>query len=165
MKPLIAAVVAAAALALAGCASGTPDGPSITVTITPGGLPNTSASAASGGWTIHGTTVTGTQFTSPQAVASALKCPVVSAPANNDTTGIPSNGKGVYCDATPSDPVLVAWFATPAAEDAAFIHYTFGDSCMLVGPGWFIWDTQPNGTPSCDHAQGIIGGTRADLGW
>lgn len=152
-KHLLIALVAA--LALAGC--GAP-----AVTSPPDGLPGPNASipgVPGTSWTIQGTSITGESFTNPQALAAALNCPVVPTPQQN---GIPSDAQGLYCDITQGDPVMVVTFRSNADEEQEFGAYQQNDVCMLIGPGWILWDTQPNGTPPCDQAASVIGGTRAD---
>jgi hypothetical protein len=158
MKKTFAAVMAS--LVLAGCGSPAPSYHAM-----PAGIPTPTPTATSAGsgstWIIVGTSITGETFSSPQALAQTLSCPVTSPPEGN---GIPSFAKaGLYCTLNGSDPVMVVTFATQAAEQQEFAAYQSSDACMLVGPGWIVWDTQANGIPPCDQATALIGGTRADL--
>jgi hypothetical protein len=154
MKKAFAVVIVG--LVLAGCGSSAPNNP-----VGPAGTPAATPAGTGTTWTIVGTSITGKTFSFPQALAQALSCPVTSPPQGN---GIPSFAKaGLYCTLNGNDPVMVVTFATQAAEQQEFAAYQSSDACMLVGPGWIVWDTQPNGTPPCDQAAALIGGTRADL--
>lgn len=149
-----------ASLVLAGCGSPVPNYQAVS-TGTPVETPAATPAGSGSTWIIAGTTITGESFSSPQAVAQALHCPVTSPPGGN---GIPSFAEGgLYCTLNGNDPVMVVTFATQGSEQQEWGAYQSSDACMLVGPGWIVWDTQPNGTPPCDQAAALIGGTRADL--
>lgn len=154
MKKAFVAVMAS--LALAGCGSSASSSVATPVT-----TQTTNSAGSASTWIIADTSINGKEFSSPQAIAQALSCPTTSPPEGN---GIPSFAKGgLYCTFNGNDPIMVVTFATQAAEQQEYAAYQSSDSCMLVGPGWIIWDTQANGTPPCDQAADVIGGTRADL--
>lgn len=150
-----AGLALALAMAIAGCGSSAPSAS------LPSGPAPVATSAASSSWVILGTTITGDSFSSPQALAKALSCPVTSAPSG---WSIPSGAtSGLFCTLNGNDPIMVAMYDSQSAEQQQAGNNMPLDNCTLVGPGWLVQDTQVNGTPPCDQAANTIGGTRADL--
>lgn len=150
----------ALAMAVAGCGSPAPSA-SFPSGPAPSASPAPVATSAASSWVILGTTITGDSFSSPQALAKALSCPVTSAPSG---WSIPSGAtSGLFCTLNGNDPIIVAMYDSQSAEQQQAGDNMPLDNCTLVGPGWLVQDTQVNGTPPCDQAANIIGGTRADL--